>query len=86
VVRTQIQLTEEQVARLRQMARERRASVAELIRGAVDRLLAGEGGLSPSARRRRALDAVGRFASGLADVSARHDEHLDRIYRGRDVR
>ncbi|MDQ7858721.1 MAG: CopG family transcriptional regulator [Armatimonadota bacterium] len=86
MIRTQILLTEEQAAKLRELARERRASVAELIRGAVDRFLAGESGVPPSARRRRALEAAGRFASGTVDVSARHDEHLERIYRGRDVR
>lgn len=47
--------------------------MAALIREAVDALI--ESG-DWAERRRRALAAAGRFSSGSADVSVRHDEHL----------
>lgn len=81
MVRTQVQLTEEQARSLRQLAAERGVSVAELVREAVDLLVRSGTAVLPAERQRRALQAVGRFASGLKDVSARHDEYLKETYR-----
>lgn len=81
MVRTQVQLTEEQARGLRQLAAERGVSVAELVREAVDLLVRSGTAVLPAERQRRALQAVGRFASGLKDVSARHDEYLEETYR-----
>jgi len=75
MVRTQIQLTEAQAAALRRLAGERGVSLAELIRRAVDGLIA-QGPSQVEQARARAVAAVGRFESGLQDVSRRHDEHL----------
>lgn len=47
--------------------------MAALIREAVDRVY---GGADEEARWRRALDSVGGFRSGRADVSDRHDDFL----------
>ncbi len=55
VVRTQIQLSDEQVL--------------------------GEFTLSMTERRRRAIEAAGRFHSGERDTSARHDEVLADAFR-----
>ena len=74
MVRTQIQLTEDQIRRLKGLSSERGVSLAELIRQAVDRLLAT--GERPSGRRDRAIASIGGFHSGLRDVSEKHDEHL----------
>lgn len=76
MVRTQIQLTEEQAAKLRRLSAERRVSVAELIRMGVDELLQKESGVSRERKRARAKSAAGRFASGAADVSVEHDRYL----------
>lgn len=81
MVRTQVQLTEEQARGLRQLAAERGVSVAELVREAVDLLVRSGTAVLPAERQRRALQAIGRFASGLKDVSASHDEYLEETYR-----
>jgi metal-responsive CopG/Arc/MetJ family transcriptional regulator len=77
MVRTQVQLTEEQAARLKAKAREEGTSLAELVRRAVDRLLLEEENGGYEERMRRALLAVGRFASGARDVSEAHDRYLE---------
>jgi hypothetical protein len=82
MVRTQIQLTEEQSSRLREAARRSGLSAAEIIRQSVDRFLAqGAGGPIGSTTRLSALEVSGRFHSGLSDVAARHDVYLDEAYR-----
>lgn len=79
--RTQIQLTEEQSTRLREVSRRAGVSTAEIIRRSIDRYLAAsaEPGRRP-ADRVEALQVVGRFHSELADVASRHDEYLDEAY------
>ena len=81
MVRTQILLTEEQILALRRLSAERGVSMAVLVREAVDTLVHSDTAVPSGERRRRALDAVGRFASGHRDVSARHDEYLEEAYR-----
>ena len=77
MVRTQIQLTEAESEALKNEARRRGVSVAELIRQSVDRFLAQhDGGTAQAAGRLSALEVVGRFHSGLTDVSARHDDYF----------
>ncbi|MBO0686338.1 MAG: ribbon-helix-helix protein, CopG family [Candidatus Dormibacteraeota bacterium] len=78
MVRTQIQLTEEQVRVLHQKASERETSVAQLIREAIDASLAAD---DETERRRRALEVVGRFDSGLDDVGEEHDRYLADDFR-----
>jgi hypothetical protein len=78
MVRTQIQLTEQQARRLRAEARERGLSLAEMIRRYVDKGLSEE---SPdrAALYDRAARVVGRFRDrrGARDVSGKHDHYLD---------
>jgi len=73
MIRTQISLTEEQMAALRRMARQRRVSMASLVRGAVDAEL--ERGATEAAWD-RAMRAAGAFDSRLGDVAERHDDYL----------
>jgi hypothetical protein len=80
MVRTQIQLTEEQARRLKRLAAEEGCSMAELIRRGVDRLLDGVTGTSREERKRRALAAAGRFRSGVHDLSTNHDQYLAQAY------
>lgn len=79
MVRTQIQLTTEQAARLTMVAAERGVSKAALIREAVDAVIAA---LPPDVRRRRALAAVGRFTSAPNRAGDDHDAELERAYAG----
>lgn len=81
MVRTQIQLTEEQARRLRKQARQQGVSLAELIRRCVDRGLAGD---RPDRARlyERAAGLVGRFADrkGARDLARAHDRYLDQAF------
>ncbi len=76
MVRTQIQLSEKQAKALKKLAARRNVSVAELIRQAVDEQLRAAGSIDGDERKRRALEAVGRFHSGLSDLSSAHDQYL----------
>ena len=80
MVRTQIQLTEEQSKRLKQLALEQGVSVAELIRQSIDRYVQADNRPSDDELRARALAAAGRFDSGRADVSEEHDRYLAEAY------
>lgn len=80
MIRTQIQLREDQSKRLQQLAAELGCSVAELIRQSVDRLLDSQAVPAQQASRLSALKVIGWGASGLKDVSARHDEYLAASY------
>lgn len=75
MVRTQIQLTQEQMTALKKLAAERGVSVAELVRASVAMLLAQSHGLSREERRRRAM-GLPSFHSGVSDLSARHDDYF----------
>jgi len=79
MLRTQIRLTEEQSLTLKSLAAERRISVAEVIRQAVEDLLRQNPTSSRAEMKRRALAAAGRFRSGEKDLSKRHDEYLAEI-------
>ena len=81
MVRTQIQLPEQQVAVLKRLAAQQHVSMAELIRRAVDLFT-----LSPEAnkikeRKERALAAAGRFHSGCGDLAVRHDDYLAEAFK-----
>jgi hypothetical protein len=73
MIRTQIQLTEDQARELKRIAAERGISVSAVIREAVEKAVTVDDG---PARRRRALNAVGRFRSGKKDVGTEHDRYL----------
>lgn len=77
MIRTQIQLTEEQARRLRKESARRGVSVAELVRTLVDRGLE-EDATGREDRYRRAASLVGQFRDrdGARDVSRRHDDYL----------
>ncbi|MBV8201101.1 MAG: type II toxin-antitoxin system prevent-host-death family antitoxin [Acidobacteria bacterium] len=73
-------LTEEQWQELKALAAERRISVVELIRQAVEDLLPEGSTLGRAEMKRRALAATGRYRSGERDLSTRHDDHLAEIF------
>ena len=76
MVRTQIQLTEEQVKALKKIALSRHLSIAELIRQAVDTVIRTNTTVDIEERRKRAVDIAGRFSSGKRDISRKHDTYL----------
>jgi len=72
----QVQLGEQQLEVLRGRAAREHASVSELVRRAVDGWIASQPETSLAERRRRAIEAAGRFSSSKHDVAERHDEYL----------
>jgi hypothetical protein len=80
MVRTQIQLTEDQVRRLKRRAALEGCSMAELIRRGVDGLLGQDETTSREELKRRAIAVSGRFRSGVPDLSENHDAYLAEIY------
>lgn len=72
--RIQIQISEEQAAKVKRLAYDRGVSISAVVREAVDGL---DGESQAAARRRRAVAAVGRLRSGPTDLAERHDEYLD---------
>lgn len=82
MVRTQIQLTEEQVAVLKRLAAAQHVSMAQIIRKAVD-LIARSGFVpEPKTQRQRAAGVAGRFHSGCGDLAEQHDHYLAEAYKG----
>ena len=81
MVRTQVQLTEEQVRRLRRLAHRRGASMAALVRQAVDNLLQSTDD-TRAERYARAESLVGSFEDREAatDVAEHHDDYLDEAF------
>lgn len=75
MIRTQIQLTEEQARRVQQLAADKGVSMAQVIREAVEQYTT-QGTASREERVKRALEAAGRFRSGLQDLSIEHDKYL----------
>jgi len=76
MIRTQIQLTEQQVELLKATAARRGVSMAELIRQSIDHLLEKTDVPSTKELRQKAAAAAGRFRSGKGNVSIRHDDYL----------
>lgn len=73
MVRTIIQLPEDQAAALAREARRRGVSKAAVVREALDSLLIQRGG---DAVVERALGAAGSGASGVRDLAEGHDAYL----------
>jgi len=80
MVRTQIQLTEDQAKALKKIAQSRHLSVAELIRKAVDTVIKANTVVNAEERHKRAIEIVGKFSSGKRGVSKKHDLYLTKIY------
>jgi hypothetical protein len=80
MVRTQIQLTEEQSRALKRIALERGVSMAELIRQSVDQFMGSRGEFTPEQIRKRALSVIGIGSSGVTDLGQEHDHYLDEAF------
>jgi len=80
MIRTQIQLTEEQAKALKKMSSQMNLSMAEIIRQGIDYYLQACGVISQEERRQRAIKAAGQFHSGKPDLSEKHDEYLAEVY------
>ena len=81
MLRTQIQLTEEQSQKLKTLAAREGKPVAELIRQSVDAMLASVGNLDEGEKRRRALAAAGQFHAEIVDLAEGHDRYLNEAFQ-----
>lgn len=80
MIRTQIQLTEEQSSNLKKLSIEEGKSVAELIRSAVTVFLQSRTVISTEEKRKRAVAVIGRFSCNEKDLSLNHDKYLAEAY------
>jgi predicted transcriptional regulator len=82
MVRTQIQLTDEQARRLRRRAKQLGISASAVIRQCLDESLE-HGPFDRAGHYEPAARLVGRFAdrSRATDLAAGHDRHLDEAFR-----
>jgi len=76
MVRTQIQLTEDQAKTLKRISASRNLSVAELIRRSIDAMIRTSSSVDPEEQLKRSMAIAGKFGSGKRDISKRHDAYL----------
>ena len=76
MIRTQIQLDEEQWKALRQSSAETGRSVSDLVREGVKLYLSSRKRPSLEEQVRRAIAAIGKYRSGIKDGSVNHDRYL----------
>ena len=82
MIRTQIQLTDEQARCVKRIAAERQVSMATVIRQGVDLLLrSAETAVTDDERIERTISVAGQFRSGGGDGAMQHDAHLQEAYR-----
>jgi hypothetical protein len=80
MVRTQIQLTEAQVSKIKKAAMDQGISVAEVIRRAVENIVQSNAKMSIQEKAKRAMEVAGKFRSGKRNISRKHDEYLAEAY------
>lgn len=90
MVRIMVQLTEEQLKALKELAKARKTAVARLVRESVDQYIAtAPSEMTFEEKRQRALEFIrqikeGKFQAhdieGKTDVSINHDKYLAEIY------
>ncbi|TAK63336.1 MAG: hypothetical protein EPO24_04330 [Bacteroidetes bacterium] len=76
MTQTLIELTDEQMSALENLASERHISPSEIIQQELERLLRKKATKIDSKMKERALSVAGRFKSGIHDLAAHHDEYL----------
>jgi hypothetical protein len=79
MVRTQIQLTEKQAQKLKELSLSRRESVAALIRKAIDQFIVA-GKPDRSALYRQAGSVVGKYKAEKSDIAVEHNRYLEEAF------
>jgi len=80
MVRTQIQLTEEQAKKVKRIAARRGVPMAEVIRDAIEEASRSNRHGVREEKRQRAVEVLGKFKSGKRDVSKKHDAYLSEAF------
>jgi hypothetical protein len=71
-----VNLTDSELRALERLAVQRQTTVASLLREGVWRVIGSEPQPDDDEQRARALSIVGRFHSGLGDLSTEHDRYF----------
>lgn len=79
MIRTQIQLTEEQAEKLKELSLYSNESVAALIRQAIDRYLL-TGKPNRAAQYRQAMALAGKYEAPQSDIAVEHDRYLEEAF------
>ena len=74
MVRTQIQFEKGTYEKLKARSKATGNSISEIVRRALDRNMETE---EFDQKWRRAAESLGKFSSGLKDLSEKHDQYLD---------
>lgn len=80
MIRTQIQLTEEQAQALKEHARQVDRSMADVVRESVTEYLARQRTFDRGELTRRARELAGAFRSGEGALAEEHDRFLDQAF------
>ena len=81
MVRTQIQLTENQARKIRRIAAQQNISVAEVIRRCIDQELNRAPSLADKYEHARNIIGIARDRYGKIDVAKNHDRYLEDAFR-----
>jgi len=81
MVRTQIQLTENQAEVLKYLAAKNSKSMAEIIRQSIDTVIQSEIIFTYDEQVKKALNSLGKFHSGINDFASKHDKYLAEAYK-----
>jgi len=73
MIRTQIQFEQKTYETLKTKSKVTGKSISEIVRRSLDRSLAAQ---EVDQKWARALNSLGKFASGLDNLAEKHDEHL----------
>jgi predicted transcriptional regulator len=79
MIRTQIQLTEEQAEKLKELSRYSNKSMAALIRQAIDRYLL-TGKPDRAAQYRQAMALASKYEAPQSDIAIEHDRYLEEAF------
>ncbi|MBI5216058.1 MAG: hypothetical protein HY960_09925 [Ignavibacteriae bacterium] len=76
MTQTLIELSDEQMKIIEEMATKRHLTIIEFIKEKLGQFLLNETRKPDVQQKQRALSVAGRFKSGLHDLSTRHDDYL----------
>jgi predicted DNA-binding protein len=81
MVRTQIQLTDEQAAMLKAMSSRTNLTMAELVRQAIDLMAEISETKNDLTAKQKAIRAAGKYRSGVRDIAKDHDKYLAEAFK-----
>ena len=73
MIRTQIQFEKRTYESLKTKSKETGKSISEIVRRSLDQAIESQ---ESDLKWARALNSLGKFASGLENLAEKHDEHL----------